>query len=225
MNQNATQRFDYIVVGAGSSGAVVASRLTEDPDVSVLLLEAGGPDRHPFIHMPMAFAKAWKLKNYNWFYESEPEPELNGRRLEINRGKGLGGSSSVNGMQFIRGNSLDYDYWAQSGLKGWSYAEVLPYFKRLETYWGGENDYRGGSGPIQVSRSVDPGNLHDRVEAAAVAKGYPINPDYNGATQEGVSRVENSTGGGRRSSTARGYLMPAMGRPNLTVLTHALVDL
>jgi choline dehydrogenase len=217
------QRYDYIIVGAGTAGSVLADRLTEDPDVSVLLIEAGGPDRHPLLAMPVAFPLTWRLPDYVWVYESEPEPGLNGRRMVIHRGRTLGGTSSINGLQYVRGNRLDYDLWSQRGLEGWSYAEVLPYFKRAETHWRGADDHHGGDGPIHVVRVDHPDLSHEFVEQAAVAAGHPVCADYNGATQEGVSRVELAIQNGRRSSTARSYLARAMRRRNLTVVTHALV--
>lgn len=214
--------FDYIIVGAGSAGAVLANRLSEERDVSVLLLEAGGPDRHPLQVMPIAFLKVAHHRKYSWNYESEPEPGLNGRRLPIPRGRTLGGTSSVNAMICIRGHRRDYDLWRQRGLEGWGYADVLPYFRRLESSWRGEDAFHGGSGPVRVSRIDYPDMLFDPLVEAARRAGIPFCDDPNGAEQEGISRMEATVGGGERSSTARAYLYPAMGRPNLTIRTGAL---
>jgi len=216
--------YDYIVIGAGSSGAVVASRLTEDKDTSVLLLEAGSYDRHRFQLMPLAFLKVAQSASFNWNYETEPEPGLLNRRLPIPRGKVLGGTSSINAMICIRGNREDYDSWHEEGLAGWSYADVLPYFKRLETHWRGETAYHGGSGPIRVTRMNFPYMLYEPLRETAAGLGIPLNDDPNGARQEGLSRCEATIGDGRRSSTARTYLYPAMQRPNLTVETGALTS-
>jgi choline dehydrogenase len=218
----ASESFDYIVIGAGSAGAVVASRLSEDKDVSVLLLEAGGPDRHPLQLMPIAFLKVAHHRRYNWGFESEPEPGLNGRRLPVPRGKTLGGSSSVNAMICIRGHRRDYDLWRQQGLAGWSYADVLPYFRRLENHWRGASEFHGAGGPVDVTPIAYPDNLFEPLREAAVAAGLPVNEDPNGAGQEGISRMEATIGAGRRASAARAYLYPAMGRANLTIATHAL---
>ncbi|MDB5571793.1 MAG: hypothetical protein JWN93_2976 [Hyphomicrobiales bacterium] len=216
------QSFDYIVIGAGSAGAVVASRLTEDKDVSVLLLEAGGRDNHPFQQMPLAFMKVSQSKPYIWSFESEPEPGLGGRRLPIRRGRSLGGSSAINAMIAIRGNRVDYDLWRQQGLEGWGYEDVLPYFKKLENNWRGEGPYHGAGGPVQVTPVDFPEMLFEPFKQSAMAAGLPFSEDPNGASQDGVSRMESTTGGGKRSSTAAGYLRPAMGRPNLHVETRAL---
>jgi choline dehydrogenase len=214
--------FDYIVIGAGSAGAVLAARLTEDKDVSVLLLEAGGKDSHPFQVMPLAFIKVGESRRYNWHYESEPEPALNDRRIPIGRGRGLGGSSSINALICNRGHRRDYDRWQEAGLEGWGYAEVLPYFRKLETDWRGATPYHGGDGPIKVTRMEHPEHLYEALRGAAQALGIPHNDDPNGEHQEGISRMEATIGDGKRSSTARAYLYPALGRPNLTVRTGAL---
>ena len=187
----------------------------------MLLLEAGGPDRHPYIHIPLGLGRMHEQRMFDWGYHTEPEPNLDGRRIEAMRGKVLGGSSSINVMAFTRGNAGDYDRWAQKGVRGWSYAEVLPYFKRSETWEGGENAWRGGSGPVgvQFAKSTDP--VFDAWIEAAKAAGYPHTPDYNGAQQEGFGRGQFSIRNGRRSSTASAYLKPARGRSNLVVETGA----
>ena len=215
-------QFDYIVIGSGSAGAVLAARLTEDRDVSVLLVEAGGEDRHPFQLMPLAFLAVAAAPAYNWNYETEPEPGLHGRRLPIPRGRTLGGSSSINAMICSRGHPGDYDVWRDQGLEGWGYADVLPYFRRLETHWRGASLYHGGDGPIRVTPIDHPDMLLDPLLAAARGAGIAINDDPNGARQEGFSRMESTIGEGRRSSTSRAYLHPARGRPNLHVQTGAL---
>ncbi|MDF2118956.1 GMC family oxidoreductase N-terminal domain-containing protein [Roseiarcaceae bacterium H3SJ34-1] len=216
-----TPSYDYIVIGSGSAGAVIAARLSEDPKVSVLLLEAGGRDRHPFQVMPLAFIKVAKGRFGTWRFETEPEPGLNNRRLEIKRGRTLGGSSSINAMIAIRGNATDYDLWRQQGLDGWSYADVLPYFRKLESSWRGDSEFHGASGPVRISPTVYPEMLFDAHKEAALAAGIPFNDDPNGATQDGLARMEQNTGDGVRASTARAYLYPAMNRPNLTIRTGA----
>ncbi|OYX61934.1 MAG: hypothetical protein B7Y88_14840 [Sphingomonadales bacterium 32-64-17] len=215
--------FDYIVIGAGSSGAVIAARLSEDPAISVLLLEAGGPDRHPLQLMPLAFPRVALGRIGTWQFESEPEPALGGRRLGIPRGRTLGGTSSINAMIAVRGNRRDYDDWAAQGLAGWSFSEVLPYFRKLESHWRGETAWHGGSGPVGISRMEGPDLLWDEHRAAAEAAGIAWCDDPNGAEQDGISHMESTVAGGRRASTARAYLRPAMGRPNLTIATGALV--
>ena len=214
--------YDYIVIGAGSAGAVVAARLSEDKDARVLLLEAGGKDRHPFQVMPLGFLRVVASSKYNWKFESEPEPQLNNRRLEIPRGKTLGGSSSINALMYIRGNAMDYDLWRQQGCEGWGYRDVLPYFKKLETSWRGESEYHGASGPVRTEPVDFPDMLFDDFRRASEAAGIPYNEDPNGAVQDGFARMEQNTADGRRTSTARAYLHPAMGRPNLTIETGAL---
>jgi choline dehydrogenase len=215
--------YDYIVVGSGSAGAVVAARLSEDADVSVLLLEAGPRQRHPLQAMPLAFPRVASGRIGTWRFLSEPEPELDGRRLAIPRGRTLGGTSSINAMIAIRGNRRDYDDWAARGLRGWSYAEVLPYFKRLESHWRGAGPYHGGAGPVSVSRVAGPDLLWEPLVEAAMAAGIAPNDDPNGAEQDGLSRMEATIGGGRRASAASAYLHPAARRTNLTVETGALV--
>jgi len=214
--------FDYIVVGSGSAGSIIAARLTEDPDVSVLLLEAGRRDNHPFMAMPIAFPKVATSQSYIWPFESEPEPGLNGRTLPIWRGKTLGGCSSINAMINVRGNRRDYDLLQQQGLEGWGYRDVLPYFKRLENSWRGPGLYHGGDGPVRNVPIDMPEAFYPNLEQAALHMGLPICSDQNGADQEGVGRMEVTTNFGRRASTSRAYLHPAMNsRQNLTVLTQS----
>src|ERR1700723_2959516 len=200
------QTYDYIVVGAGSAGAAVANRLSADPRNKVLLLEAGAAD-HPWTHLPVAYAKLVANPAANWLYSAEPEANTNGRRLAVPRGKLLGGSSAINGLAFVRGQAQDFDTWAQLGNQGWSYEEVLPFFKRMERYeGGGDDDFRGRDGPLIVTNPEPRDPIFATIIKAAGEGGIPHNPDYNGASQEGIAMSQAPMPPGRRMSTARCYL-------------------
>jgi len=221
-----TQSYDYIIVGAGSAGCVLANRLSASGDYSVLLLEAGGSDRNILIEMPTALSYPMASKTYNWGYHSDPEPHVDGRRITCPRGKGLGGTSSINGMVYVRGHANDFQDWEDAGATGWNYADCLPYFKRAETWQGGADTYRGGDGPLGVSGGNNmAGNpLYAAFIQAGVDAGYPRTEDYNGHQGEGFGPMHMTVSGGVRSSTSRAYLRPVLNRPNLTVMQHVLVD-
>ena len=218
-----TEQFDFVIVGAGSAGCVLADRLSADGTNSVLLLEAGGSDRSIFIQMPAALAYPMNTKRWNWGYYSEPEPHLNNRRLHCPRGLGLGGSSSINGMVYVRGNPLDFERWQdEDGARGWGFADVLPYFKRAETRAEGGNDYRGGDGPLSTAYGTLKNPLNQAWLDAANEAGYDLTEDYNGFRQEGFGRMDMTVRQGTRCSAAKAYLYPARKRSNLTVVQHAL---
>ena len=223
-SSNNFSNYDYIIVGAGSAGCVLANRLTEDPAVNVLLLENGGSDRSLFIQMPTALSIPMNTEKFAWQFETEPEPFLDNRRMHCPRGKVLGGSSSINGMVYVRGHARDFDEWQSHGAEGWSYAHCLPYFRKAETWAFGGDDYRGDSGPLGVNNGNEMKNpLYQAFVDAGVEAGYFSTDDYNGHQQEGFGPMHMTVKNGRRWSTANAYLRPAMQRPNLTVITHALV--
>jgi choline dehydrogenase len=212
--------YDYIVVGAGSAGAVLASRLSENPRHQVLLVEAGG-DTHFLSRFPLSFGLFIEKAGVNWLYQSEPEPNTGNRPIPVPRGKMLGGSSAINGLVWVRGQTLDYNTWAQMGARGWSWQDVAPLFTRIENYEKGGKDGRGTEGPLSITEVPDQSALYDAIFDAAVAAGYKVNPDYNSEDQEGVVKTQASISHGQRMSVARCYLQPAMKRPNLTVVTNA----
>lgn len=221
-----TNTYDYIIVGAGSAGCVLANRLSASGEHTVLLLEAGGSDNSIFIRMPTALSYPMASKTYNWGYNSNPEPGVNERQITCPRGKGLGGTSSINGMVYVRGHAKDFDEWEALGAKGWSYANCLPYFKRAETWQHGEDSYRGGDGPLGVSGGNNmAGNpLYRAFIDAGVEAGYNRTEDYNGWQGEGFGPMHMTVKNGVRSSTSQAYLKPVLHRPKLTVIKHALVD-
>jgi 4-pyridoxate dehydrogenase len=213
---------DYVIVGAGSAGCTLANRLTEDRDVRVVLLEAGRWDRSPWLHIPLAWGRNVLRRSHDWMYSTEPSATMAGRRIPIYRGRVIGGSSSINAMAYVRGHRGDYDRWADHGLPDWSYAHVLPYFRRAETWAKGADDYRGDSGPLGVSSPHFPDPLLDAFLEAGSAAGHPTTADYNGLQQEGFSRGQSTIRDGRRCSAAVAYLRPALDRPNLRVETQAV---
>ena len=221
---NDARTFDYIIVGAGSAGCTLAYRLSEDPESRVLVLEAGGWDRDPLISVPWGWGKILFERLHDWGYFTEPEPNMNGRKIECARGKVIGGSSSINAMAYVRGHAGDYDRWRQTGLTGWSYADALPYFRRAESWEGGENDYRGGDGPLTTHPTQYQDPLIEAWLEAARAAGHEVTDDYNGEQNEGFCLMQSTIRDGRRCSAAAAYLRPAIKRPNVTVETAAFVD-
>ena len=216
------ESFDFVIVGAGSAGCAMAYRLSEDGKNSVCVLEFGGSDRGPFIQMPSALSYPMNMRLYNWGFESEPEPGLGGRRLATPRGKVVGGSSSINGMVYVRGHAKDFDAWEEMGAKGWGFRHVLPYFKRQETSHGGEEGWRGTNGPLHVKRGPRSNPLYQAFIEAGRQAGYPVTEDYNGRAQEGFGAMEMTVHKGVRWSAANAYLKPALKRGNVKLVTHAL---
>jgi 4-pyridoxate dehydrogenase len=220
MTRNCT--FDYVIVGAGSAGCVLANRLSADPDTRVLLIEAGGWDWHPLVRVPLGVGRIWGFDRFDWGYTADSGDATGNRTIEVARGKLIGGSHSINAMGYIRGHRADYDRWARQGLDGWSFREILPYLKRAETWEDGENEYRGGGGPLFVRRTKDIDPLYEAYIAAGLAAGHPYTEDYNGAQQHGFAWAQWTIRDGLRDTTARGYLHPALGRGNLAIATRSL---
>lgn len=216
-------KYDYIIVGAGSAGCIVAARLTEDPAINVLLVEAGGSDRNPVVAMPAALPFAYQSKTLGWGYQSGPEPHLGGRTIDEKRGRVIGGTSSINAMIYNRGNPMDFDGWAEKGLPEWDYAHCLPYFRRMETFAGGADDWRGGDGPMFISRCEARHKLHDAFLRGGEQAGFSVTPDHNGYRQEGLHVAQAFIHRGLRWTSARGYLHPAKHRPNLQIASKARV--
>lgn len=216
--------FDYIIIGAGSSGCVIANRLSEDTRRSVAVVEAGGRDLSPWLHIPVGYFKTIKNSALNWMYETEPDPGLNGRSINWPRGKTLGGSSSINGLLYVRGQPQDYDSWRQMGNTGWGWDDVLPLFKRSESWEDGDSALRGGQGPLSVTKSRKSWKIVDAWVKAAEAEGFPFNPDYNGQIQDGVGYFQLTARNGLRCSAAKAYLKPISRRKNLKIFTNFLVE-
>jgi choline dehydrogenase len=218
------EAFDYVIVGAGSAGCVLADRLSQDGRSTVLVLEYGGSDRSVLIQMPAALSIPMNMKAYNWGYLSEPEPYLNDRRMHCPRGKVLGGSSSINGLVYVRGHPLDFERWEEEGAKGWSYRDVLPYFRRAESFAGGADAWRGDGGPLATAQGRKLNPLYEAFIEAGREAGYAVSSDLNGERQEGFGALDMTVRDGVRASTANAYLRPSMKRPNLKVVTHALAS-
>ncbi|OBZ95669.1 choline dehydrogenase [Pararhizobium polonicum] len=216
--------YGYIIVGAGSAGCILAARLSEDPAVKVLLVEAGGSDRSLIINMPAALPFVYQKAKLGWGYQSGPEPHLDGRTIDEKRGRVIGGSSSINAMIYNRGNPMDFDGWAEDGLPDWSFSHCLPYFRRMETFGGGADPWRGGDGPMHISRCKAEHKLYDAFLRGGEQAGFPVTPDHNGYQQEGLHVAQSFIRDGQRWSSAKGYLHPAGNRPNLTVLSNTLVN-
>ena len=220
-----TEEFDYIIIGAGSAGCVLAERIGSMPNTRVLLLEAGRHDRHPLIQIPLGIGKLHPRRMFDWGYDNEPEPSVMGRTIDALRGKVVGGSSSTNSMLYVRGNAEDYNRWARAGLTGWSYDDVLPYFRSIESWEDGQmSEYRGQSGPVRATRMKDPDPLYKAWLRALEESGYNANADYNAEHQEGFSQGQFSIGAGRRCSAAVAFLRPALKRKNIDLRTSALVS-
>ena len=215
---------DYIVIGSGSAGSTIAYRLGENPKLKILVLEFGGLDKSPFIQMPAALSYPMNMNKFDWGYKAEPEQALNGRSLACPRGKVIGGSSSINGMIYVRGNAGDYNQWAESGAKGWDYPDVLPYFQRMEASHGGNSEFRGKSGPLNITHGKRDNPLHNAFVKATEQAGYTYTEDYNGFRQEGFGPADMNVWKGSRFSTAKAYLKPALAKKNVHLITKVLVD-